>query len=73
LFFENVWRLDLELFVEYCRELRNCKAVCTEALDELFASLLTVFTNKDRDNIPASQLLLMTIVPIIIQVVTIEY
>lgn len=54
LFFENLWRLDLELFVEYCRELRNCKAVYTEALDELFATLLIVFTNKDRAvNIPA--------------------
>jgi hypothetical protein len=48
LFFENLWRLDLELFVEYCRELRNCNAVYTEPLDELFATLLTVFTNKDR-------------------------
>ncbi len=54
LFFENLWRLDLELFVEYCRELRNCKVVYTEALDELLATLLIVFTNKDRAvNIPA--------------------
>lgn len=54
MFFENLSRLDLELFVEYRLELRDCNAVYIEALGELFATLLTVFTNKDRAvNIPA--------------------
>jgi hypothetical protein len=63
LFFENLWRLDLELFVEYRRELCNCKAVYTEAFDELFATLLTVFTNKDRAvNIPTQLSIIIAII-----------